>query len=133
MTRHGQVNEHLSPASMVGRSTGASRASQVPQINFGIRRVMEIALTAALLTILIGLNVKAAIAIWRDTFSECRQKIMQLALVWLLPLIGAIVVLAVHRPAEKPTRRYSESPDAGEDFSISGGSIKRAADAIDGD
>ncbi|MBA4111624.1 MAG: hypothetical protein C0487_18750 [Leptothrix sp. (in: Bacteria)] len=94
---------------------------------------MDIALTAALLTILIGLNVKATIAIWRDTFSERRQKIMQLALVWLLPLIGAIVVLAVHRPAEKPTRQYSESPDAGEDFGISGGSIKRAADAIDGD
>lgn len=94
---------------------------------------MEIALTLALLAILIGLNVKATIAIWSDTFSEPRQKTLQLALVWLLPLIGAIVVLAVHRPPEKPTRQYNESPDAGEDFGISGGAVKRAVDAIDGD
>ena len=94
---------------------------------------MEIALTFALLAIVLGLNIKSTIAIWNDAFSERRQKTLQLALVWLVPLIGAIVTLAVHRPPEKPTRQYSESPDPGEDFGISGGAVKRAVEAIDGD
>jgi hypothetical protein len=31
----------------------------------------------------------------------------------LLPIFGAILTLAIHRPSEKPSRRYRRAPDPG--------------------
>ena len=55
---------------------------------------------------MLWLNVTATITIARDSFSDPVQRRMQLILVWILSLVGASVVLAVHREAEKPSRRY---------------------------
>ena len=60
-------------------------------------------------------GMEATIAVQRDHLSGQNQRLMQLALVWLLPVIGAVIVLAVNRPAEKATRKYREPPESGID------------------
>jgi hypothetical protein len=53
-------------------------------------------------------------AVLKDDFSERGQRIAQLLMVWLLPLLGALVALAVHRAPEKPSGQYrAESMDDG--------------------
>ncbi len=94
---------------------------------------MEIALIVALIAIVLWLSIKATVVITRDGLIEGRQKAIQLAIVWLLPLIGAILVLAVNRPPEAPSRKYRERQDAGEDFTASGRSVKAITEALDGD
>jgi hypothetical protein len=59
------------------------------------------------------MDVKATLLILRDSLSEPPQRLMQLLLVWLLPILGAIIV---HRPAEKHSGKYREQPDPGDDF-----------------
>ena len=94
---------------------------------------MELALIVAAIAIVLWLSIKATVQIARDGLIEGRQKAAQLALVWLLPLVGAILVLAVNRPPEAPSRKYRERPDAGEDFTASGRSVKAITEAVDGD
>jgi hypothetical protein len=94
---------------------------------------MEIALIVASIAIVLWLSIKATVEITRDGLIEGRQKAIQLAIVWLLPLIGAILVLAVNRPPEAPSRKYRERQDAGEDFTASGRSVKAITEALDGD
>ena len=81
----------------------------------------------------LALNARASLLIARDTFSERSKKVWQLALVWLLPILGAILTQAIHRPAEEPSRRYRNAPDPGDDFAQSGRSQKALSDALDGD
>jgi hypothetical protein len=95
--------------------------------------MLELVLIGLISFVVVGLNVEATLAIARDAFSEPRQKVLQLALVWQLPLLGAIVTLAIHRPIEEPSRRYREPPDAGDDHALSGRSHKNLYEAIDGD
>lgn len=80
---------------------------------------MDIALLLLVVSVLLWLNIRATLAVVRDTLSELRQQVWQLLLVWLLPLIGSLVVLAVHRPDEQPSRRYREPPEVGDDFGVS--------------
>ena len=94
---------------------------------------MELILLGFVVFILVGLNLKATILIVRDTLSTSSQKLLQLALVWLVPVLGAVVTLAVHRPVEQPTRQYRKNPDPGEDFAMSGRAHKNLTEAIDGD
>ena len=94
---------------------------------------MEITLILAAIAIMLWLSIKATVVITRDGLIEGRQKAMQLALVWLLPLVGAILVLAVNRRPEAPSRKYRERQDAGEDFTASGRSVKAITEAADGD
>ena len=58
---------------------------------------MELALILAAIAIVLWLSIKATVVIVRDTLLEGWQKAAQLSLVWLLPLIGAVVVLGVVR------------------------------------
>jgi len=94
---------------------------------------MELTLILVVFAILLWLNIKATVVIARDRLIEGRQKAIQLALVWLLPLLGAIIVLAVNRPPEAPSRKYRERQDAGEDFTASGRSVRTITEATDGD
>lgn len=87
----------------------------------------------AALLIPLWLNVAATLAIKRDSLSEHSQKIAQLLLVWLLPLIGAIVVLAVHRPKQKPSGRYPEEGDLLDGHLPPGTVMRKVGEAIDGD
>ncbi|RYG06756.1 MAG: hypothetical protein EON92_19620, partial [Burkholderiales bacterium] len=81
-------------------------------------------LIALIASAFLVLHLKATIAVLRDDASGKGQKVGQLAFVWLVPILGAVVVLAVHRAAEAPSRRYREAPDPGDDFAMSGRSLK---------
>ena len=81
---------------------------------------MEIIIASLLGLVWLGLNVLATGKVVRDELSEQKQKIVQVALVWLIPFIGSMVVLAVHRPTEPPTRKYYEPADSGDDFGHAG-------------
>ena len=94
---------------------------------------MELVLLGVIFFALLGLNVKATLLVVRDSLSSPPQKFWQLGLVWLVPIIGAIVTLAVHRPVEEPSRQYRKPLDAGDDFPMSGRAQKNIVEAIDGD
>lgn len=94
---------------------------------------MDIALILLVAVVPLWLNLKATAAVARDDLSQRPQKTAQLLFVWLVPLIGAIVVLGVHRRPEAPSRKYRDPPDAGDDFAVSGRGVKNISEAIDGD
>jgi hypothetical protein len=81
---------------------------------------MEIVIASVIVAIIVLLDVMATRAILRDELSEQTQKTAQLAIVWLMPLIGALIVLGVHRSAETPSRKYREQPDAPDEFVFPG-------------
>jgi hypothetical protein len=66
---------------------------------------------AVLLIAILALNVRASLLIWRDQLSEPKQCLMQAAIVWLFPLMGAFIVFGVHRAEEKPGGQYPIEPD----------------------
>jgi hypothetical protein len=94
---------------------------------------VEIAFIFLLISIPLWLNVLATKAVIRDEGSERKQKIAQLLFVWLIPLIGAVIALAVHRPNETPSRKYREPLDPGDDFGFSGRAANGLSRAIDDD
>ncbi len=94
---------------------------------------MELFLALAALSIPFWLNVKATLAVRRDPLSDTSQKTAQLLLVWLLPLIGAVVVLAVHRPKEKHSGRYPSENELLDGHLPEGAAMRRVGEAIDGD
>lgn len=69
-----------------------------------------------LVSLVFWMDVKATTLVTRDALSEPKQKVLQLMLVWLLPILGAIVVFGVHRPTEKHPGKYREAPNPGDDF-----------------
>ncbi len=81
---------------------------------------MEYAIAAFFIVPLIVANWLATRLILRDELISRGQRIAQIFLVWLVPVIGAVVVFAVHRRPEEPSRKYREAPDPGDDFGFSG-------------
>jgi hypothetical protein len=94
----------------------------------GEAHFVDIALLIAVVAIPLWLNVKATLSITRDTFSEQPQKIVQILFVWLVPLVGAIVVLGVHRREETSLGAYPVEKDMDDDFGHSGQTIKETMD-----
>ena len=82
---------------------------------------------------ILAMNSWATLLIWRDVFSERRQRVVQLLMVWLLPILGSLIVFAVHRSAEKPSRKYQEPPDPGDDFGFPKHSARHRVDDVDSD
>lgn len=94
----------------------------------------ELILLLALIGIVLWMDIKATMLILRDSLSEPRQRAVQLLMVWLLPILGAIIVFAVHRPAEKHPGTYREPPDPGDDFGFPRHSARgRSSDGGDDD
>lgn len=77
--------------------------------------LVEVVLNLLAITIL-GLNLKASLSIWNDTLSATKQRFLQLLLVWLIPLLGALIVIGFHRPYEKPAGRYHDEQPPPDDF-----------------
>jgi hypothetical protein len=94
---------------------------------------MDIVILLAILAIPIWLNAKASVLVLRDSLSEKQQKVAQLIFIWLCPLLGAMVVLVIHRKEEKSSGTLPADKDVGEDFGISGSSHRAFTEAIDGD
>ncbi len=67
------------------------------------------------LALVLGLSIYATIRIWRDDFLEPRQRITQTIIVWILPIIGAVVALwRLHE--EKLEVKRIESPGSDSDI-----------------
>ena len=94
---------------------------------------MEIVLVLAVVAVPLWLNVRATRRIVCDALSERTKKAAQLLLVWLVPLLGAVLVLAVHRPAEAASRKYRRRPDPGDDFGVSGRASKAVKEVLEQD
>lgn len=75
-------------------------------------------LPAVLVIIVLGMNLRATVLVARDAISESQQRLLQLLLVWLLPILGAMMVFAVHRPAERSAGKYKEAPELDEEFEL---------------
>ena len=95
---------------------------------------MEVPLAAAALVVLLIANGFATRVVLRDRFAERHQRIFQLLAVWLVPVFGAILIFALHRKPEEPSRKYREATDLdgiGDDVATSryaGRSIHHTAD-----
>jgi len=86
------------------------------------------------LAVVLALNAAATGAILRDDYSGRRQKIVQTILVWFVPLLGALVVLGVHRAAEKPSRSYRRDHDGvGDHFGTQHPATRALNELLDGD
>lgn len=98
---------------------------------------IELAVVLLLLAVILALDVKASMLVLRDDLSAPMQRWMQLGLVWLLPMVGALIVLAVHRAPEKPSGSYRAEPDPNEESYASNegsrGTRGRTHDIADGD
>ncbi len=77
---------------------------------------MEIAFVIVLIAMLLIANAFATWRVKRDEFAEPWQRIAQLIAIWLVPVIGAIIVFAIHRRSEEPSRQYRKIPDPGDDY-----------------
>ncbi len=65
---------------------------------------MEVVLVVASLLLLavVGGNLLATRLVLRDELIDRQRKQAQLLMVWLLPVLGALIVCATHRFADKP-------------------------------
>jgi high-affinity Fe2+/Pb2+ permease len=71
-----------------------------------------IAVSILLMTVAVVLNLVATICVMRSTIYITMQKMLQLALVWMIPFAGAIFVLSVwahdRASASRDAVRYDE-------------------------
>jgi len=91
----------------------------------------DMAVVALILATIVGLDVMATRAILRDDLSERRQRLAQIALVWLFPLLGALLVLALYREPKKAFGTYAINRSA--EFSIGDGDPYRSFPDLSGD
>ena len=86
----------------------------------------------AMLAVIAVLNVWVT---WRavgDALSTVGQQAAQIALIWLLPVIGALLVLRLQRrQPEQGSGNYQPVPDAGDDFAYSRQSFKQLDRALE--
>jgi len=85
---------------------------------------MDMALAALVLLGLVVGNGIATRTVLRDELSEKSQRIAQIAVVWLVPVFGALFIFALHRRPEEPSRKYRENLDPGDDYGMSGRSAR---------
>ena len=87
-----------------------------------------------ILAVIALMNVVATVAVRSDEYAEPQLKILQVIIVWVIPILGALVVLAVHRKSEKPSGTYRRTDDGlGDEFGTQRPFAKSIADVVDGD
>ncbi|WPG41619.1 hypothetical protein [Variovorax sp. EBFNA2] len=103
--------------------TPGCTAGYIPQRTLGeatLPRHTYVILAFIAIAVLAG-NVMATVVVWRSDFYSPLQRKLQLALVWLIPVIGAaccISFASLHkRPIPKPEKRFP-GPDS---FQLPGG------------
>lgn len=77
---------------------------------------MPLALLVLIALVILALNIKATLLLTHSSYYDAKQKVLQLALVWLVPVLGAILVwsLATDTPRGRFTtdlRNYSGNDD----------------------
>jgi len=68
----------------------------------------ELSIAIVVIAVLMLINVIATVVVIRDRYSETRQKLSQLLGLWLLPFVGAVLVLGIHRKSEGGKGKYPE-------------------------
>lgn len=87
---------------------------------------MALELLFIMLLLLLPLNAWATRAVLRDALSSLGQRTAQIAFVWLVPLIGALLTLYIKRAELEPSSgRYRAEPDPGDDSGLSRPRIRR--------
>jgi hypothetical protein len=94
---------------------------------------MEALFVIAAISIPLLLNLWATRLVCAAESISKGQRRAQLALIWLLPFIGAILTLGVHRADEPPSRKYRTESDPGDDHTLSGSFVQKTAEVLDGD
>lgn len=93
--------------------------------------------TAILVGILFAcacLSAWATFRIVEDDLSSRNQRIAQSVFVWVVPILGAMLVLHLQRKElERGSGKYTEQPDAGDDFGMSGQTFKQIKKALEND
>lgn len=88
-------------------------------------RVVLVLISLALLY----LNLKASSLILKDSILESKVRVFQLLFVWLIPALGASLVLAIYRPLEKSSGAYPEDIEQQDSF-LGGNTGKQIYDEI---
>ncbi len=88
-------------------------------------------LAVCLGAIALVLSVYTTWLIEADPLSERSQKMMQLAIAWLIPIVGAILIMAVYRLAEPPPRPPPSG--AGDDQARGARGLVEFGNSMDGD
>ena len=68
---------------------------------------MPITLLILIAFIVLILDIKASLLLNRSSYYDANQKILQLALIWLVPVVGALLVWAL--TANTPKRRFTNA------------------------
>jgi cytochrome c oxidase assembly factor CtaG len=89
---------------------------------------VENAIALAFVATWLLVNGWATWVVWRDPHTEKRQKTFQLAVLWLVPIFGAIFIFALHRKPEAPSGTYRQSLDLPWDDSPISRHVGRAID-----
>ena len=91
--------------------------------------ILDILSLALLLSALLSAWVTYRIV--HDHLSTPSQRVAQTILVWLLPVLGAMIVLHMQRRnPEASTGKYREPPDPGDDFGMSGRSVRDLKEVV---
>lgn len=93
---------------------------------------MGLALASFLLVAIVLSNVWATRAVLKDDLSTPSQRLTQLALVWLVPLLGAALTLHFKRVDDEPSAgHYRETPNPGGDMVTSTHGSRIGRESID--
>src|SRR5260221_10226294 len=85
-----------------------------------------------MLAVLVALDAWVTWRILRDTLSSPTQRAAHGVIVWLLPFVGALLVLQLqHKEPERGSGQYSNNPDPGDDFGISPRSFRLADETVE--
>jgi hypothetical protein len=80
------------------------------------------------------LSAWVTLRIVRDHLSTPGQRVAQIILVWVLPVLGAMAVLHMQRQyLEVASGKYREPPEPGDDFGMSGQSIRHFKEVVEND
>lgn len=93
---------------------------------------MRLELIGGLAVIFVLGNAWATREVFRDELSSSKQRAAQLLVVWLVPMVGALLTLYLkRRKAESPVGRYRDEPDPDDDYSLSAQGVRHLQRSVD--
>jgi len=85
-----------------------------------IGAVMQTIIAGVVLACLSALNLWATYKVLQDQLSTRGQQAAQVAITWLLPVIGGLLVIRLKRDQlEPPSGKYNKVADPGDDYGLS--------------
>ena len=95
---------------------------------------MALTIAGVVVLVLVFLNARATRAVLADDLSTQGQRAAQIAFVWLVPFLGALLTLHFKRiEPEASAGRYLDNPDIGDDPIASTPSYRMSTSAADFD